>query len=549
MSRREWNLTVEGMTCEHCARTIDDAVRAVPGVVEATTDHLAGETRVVAEVTVAGSALAAAIGSKSFRVVGEKVRDLAPRSRKDEAELDLLIIGAGSAGFAAAIKATELGAKVAIVERGALGGTCVNVGCVPSKTLIRAAESHHHAGHSAFAGIHTKNEPPDLRAVVQQKAKLVAELQQAKYWDVLGAHADIVLMKGEARFRPDGTVEVDGKPVRARRVLLSMGASPWAPPIPGLADTRFLTSTTLMELEELPKHLIAIGGGAVGLELAQTFARLGSRVTVLEALPRIAPAEDDEVSDALARYLREEGLDVRAGVRIMEVSGSPGAHRVVIEDGAGRHVIEGDQLLVATGRRPNTRGLGLEEAGIAVGKKGEVLVDEHLRTRLPHVYAAGDVIGDPAFVYVAAYAGTVAAENALNGDSRTYDLSVVPRVTFTDPGVASVGLTEAQARARGIAVAMSKLPMAHVPRALAARDTRGFIKLLADEKTGLLVGAHILAPEAGEMIQEAVMAIRFGIRTDEIASLMHPYLTNAEGLKLACQTFKKDVAKLSCCAA
>jgi mercuric reductase len=547
--RKEWTLTVEGMTCDHCARTVDDAVRKVPGVVESMTDHLAGTTRIVAEAAVEGSTLAAAVGSKNFRVVGEKVRDFAPRSRKDKDELDLLIIGAGSAGFAAAIKATELGAEVALVERGALGGTCVNVGCVPSKTLIRAAESHHHAGHSAFAGIRTRNEPPDFRAVIQQKAKLVAELQQAKYWDVLGAYPGIMLMKGEARFRPDGAVEVDGKLVRAKKVLLSMGASPWAPPIPGLADTRFLTSTTLMELEELPRHLIAIGGGAVGLELAQTFARLGSRVTVLEALPRIAPAEDVEVSEALASYLIEEGLDVRAGVRIAEVSGAPGAHRVVIEDGTGRHVIEGDQLLVATGRRPNTRDMGLEEAGIVVGKKGEVLVDEHLRTRLPHVYAAGDVIGDPAFVYVAAYAGTVAAENALNGDSRTYDLSVVPRVTFTDPGVASVGLTEEEARARGIAVAVSKLPMAHVPRALAARDTRGLIKLVADEKTGLLVGAHILAPEAGEMIQEAVMAMRFGIRTDEIASLMHPYLTNAEGLKLACQTFKKDVAKLSCCAA
>lgn len=548
--RKEWTLTVEGMTCDHCASTIDDAVRRVPGVVEAATDHLAGKSRIVAEANVDAPTLVGAIRGKGFHVAAQQARDFgSARARKEGDELDLLIIGAGSAGFAAAIKATELAAQVAIVERGALGGTCVNVGCVPSKTLIRAAEGHHHAGHSAFAGIRTRNEPPDFRAIIQQKAKLVAELQQAKYWDVLAAYPSIMLMKGEARFRADGAVEVDGQVVRAKKVLLSMGAGPWAPPIPGLSDTRFLTSTTLMELEELPRHLIAIGGGAVGLELAQTFARLGSRVTVLEALPRIVPAEDSEVGDALAAYLGEEGLDVRAGVKILEVSGKPGSYRVTIEDASGRHVIEGDQLLVATGRRPNTRGMGLEEAGITLGKKDEVLVDERLRTRIPHVYAAGDVIGDPAFVYVAAYAGTLAAENALNGDSRTYDLSVVPRVTFTDPGVASVGLTETEARERGIAVAVSKLPMAHVPRAVAARDTRGFIKLVADEKTGLLVGAHILAPEAGEMIEQAVMAMRFSIRTDEIASLMHPYLTNAEGLKLACQTFKKDVAKLSCCAA
>ncbi len=485
--RKEWTLKLEGMTCDHCARAVDEAVRRVPGVVESATEHPYGTIRIVAEAAVDGSTLAAAVASKGFSVLGSRVHDSAVRSRKDEGELDLLIVGAGSAGFAAAIKAAELGAEVAIVERGALGGTCVNVGCVPSKTLIRAAESHHRAGHSAFAGIRTRSEPPDFRTVMQQKASLVAELQQSKYWDVLAAYASIISMRGEARFRPDGAVEVDGEPVRAKKVLLTMGASPGAPPIPGLSDIRFLTSTTLMELEELPKHLIAIGGGAVGLELAQTFARLGSRVTVLEALPRIASAEDGDVSDALAGYLREEGLDVRVAVRILEISGAPGAHRVVIEDGAGRHIIEGDQILVATGRRPNTGGMGLEEAGIAVGKKGEVLVDEHLRTRLPHVYAAGDVIGDPAFVYVAAYAGTLAAENALNGSSRAYDLSVVPRVTFTDPAVASVGLTEVEARERGIAVAVSTLPMAHVPRALAARDTRGFIKLVANERTGLLV--------------------------------------------------------------
>ncbi|MBI4817441.1 MAG: mercury(II) reductase [Deltaproteobacteria bacterium] len=534
------------MTCDRCARTIDDAVVRIPGVVETATDHHAGQSRIVAEASVDALTLAGVIRGKGFRVVAQKDR-LAPPKQGEE--LDLLILGAGSAGFAAAIKATELGAKVAIVERGALGGTCVNVGCVPSKTLIRAAEAHHQAGRSAFAGIHTKNERPDLRALVLQKAKLVAELRQAKYWDVLAAYPSILLMKGEARFRVDGTVLVDGQPVRARRVLLAMGASPWAPPIPGLSDTPFLTSTTLMELEELPRRLIVIGGGAVGLELAQTFARLGSRVTVLEALAGIVPAEDPELGGALAGYLREEGLEVRAGVRILEISGAPGGYRVVIEDADGRGVIEGDQLLVATGRRPNTRGMGLAEAGIALGERGEVLVDEHLQTRLAHVYAAGDVIGDPAFVYVAAYAGNLAAENALSGDARTYDLSVVPRVTFTSPAVASVGLTEVEARARGLAVAVSKLPMAHVPRALAARDTRGFIKLVADERTGLLIGAHILAPEAGEMIEQAVMAMRFGIRIDELASLMHPYLTNAEGLKLACQTFEKDVAKLSCCAA
>ncbi|MBI2570355.1 MAG: mercury(II) reductase [Candidatus Schekmanbacteria bacterium] len=464
-------------------------------------------------------------------------------------ELDLLVVGAGSAGFAAAIRAAELGARVALVEQGGLGGSCVNVGCVPSKTLMRAAEAHHRAGHSAFAGIRSHPEVPDFAAVIEQKRLLVAELQQAKYWDVLASYPSIALLRGAARFLPAGSVTVAGEPVRARKVVIATGAAPWMPPIPGLAASGFLTSTTLMELEDLPRRLIAIGGGAVSLELCQTFARFGSQVTVLEALPRILPGEDAEVSEALAAYLREEGIVVRTGVRIAEALGGVGAHRVAIEDGERRLVIEGDRLLVAAGRRPRTSGIGLEEAGIELGPQGNVIVDEHLRTSRADVYAAGDVIGDPALVYVAAYAGGMAAENALNGDVRRYDLTSVPRVTFTAPAAAAVGLTEAEARARGVAVAVSRLPMSHVPRAIAARDTRGFIKLVADEKTGHLVGAHILAPEAGELIAQAAMAMRFSIRTEELAALLYPYLTNAEGLKLACQAFQKDVARLSCCAA
>lgn len=479
---------------------------------------------------------------------GTSKGSITSQAPRDDEELDLLIIGAGSAGFAAAIRATELGASVAMVERGALGGTCVNVGCVPSKTLIRAAEVQHRAERHAFAGIHTHADRPDFGAIIAQKRQLVAELQQVKYRDVLASYPSIALMHGDARFRLDGTVEVDGEPVRARKVLLVTGSSPWLAPVAGLSGARPLTSTELMELEQLPEHLVVIGGGYIGLELGQTFARLGSKVTVL-ARSRLVSHEDEDISAALATYLREEGIDVRTDARVAEVSGEPGAFRVTFEHDGGRQVLKPDQVLAATGRRPNTRGMGLEEAGIRLGAKGEVLVDEHLRTNLPNVYAAGDVTGDPAFVYVAAYAGSLAADNALSGDGRSYDLSVVPRVTFTDPAVASVGLTEVQARERGIDVAVTTLPMSYVPRAIAARDTRGLVKLVADRNTRLLVGAHILAPEAGDIIQQAAMAIRFGIRTDEIAAMLHPYLTNAEAMKLACQTFNKDVAKLSCCAA
>jgi mercuric reductase len=547
--RKEWTLQIGGMTCDHCARTIDAAFRRVPGVVSSETSFESGTARVVMEGAVEPGALAAAVANKGYKIVGQKEARPEPARASGARDVDLLIIGGGSAAFAAAIRASDLGASAIIVEAGTLGGTCVNVGCVPSKTMIRAAEVQHRAGHHGFAGIRATARPPDFAAVVRQKDELVSELRQAKYADVLAAHPSVRLLRGRARFRPDGVVEVDGKPIRAGKVLIATGARPWAPPIPGLDSTPFLTSTEALALTELPKSLLVVGGSAVGLELAQMFARLGSKVTVLEALPSLVPAEDAEVGPALAGYLREEGIEVHTGVALTRVGGKPGAYRVEFTEGGAARTKEAEQLLVATGRRANTSGLGLEEAGIRLGKKGEVVVDEHLETTRKGVYAAGDVIGDPMFVYVSAYGGNLAAENALQGNARKLDLSVVPRVTFTDPAVASVGLTEAQARQRGIVVAISRLPLSYVPRAIAARDTRGFIKLVVDEKTNLLAGAHILAPEAGEMIQPAAMAIRFGIRVDEIAAMLHPYLTHAEGLKLAAQTLKKDVAQLSCCAA
>ena len=385
-------------------------------------------------------------------------------------------------------------------------------------------------------------------AVVGQKSALVGELRQAKYADVLAAHPSIRLLLGEARLRPDGAVEVDGRHVPARKVLLATGASPAVPTIPGLSDTPFLTSTSVMELDRLPEHLIVLGGGYVGLELGQAFRRFGARVTVL-ARSGLLRGEEPEIVAQLAGHLRDEGLAVHAGLEVERVQGETGRIQVVVREGGTTHTVEGDRLLVATGRRPNSGGMGLEEAGVTLGDRGQVVVDEHLRTSHPDIYAAGDVIGDPAFVYVAAYAGRLAADNALGEGPRAYDVSVVPRVTFTDPAVAAVGMTEAEARGRGQEVVTSLLPMAHVPRAIAARDTRGLVKLVADGRTNLLLGAHILAPEAGDIIQEAVLAIRFGLRVRDLASVFHPYLTNAEAFKLACQGFEKDVATLSCCAA
>lgn len=459
-----------------------------------------------------------------------------------------MIIGGGSAAFAAAIKSAELGARVAIVESGTIGGTCVNIGCVPSKTLIRAAELCYKSAYPRFEGLTACPPPSDWQRVVEQKNELVAALRQGKYVHVMEMYPNISLIKGRAKFTGNRTIAVNGSSHTPGKIMLATGSLPWAPPIPGLHDTGFLDSTDALDLPQLPNSVIVIGGGAIGLELAQLFNRFGVRVTVLESNPRIAPAEEPEIGDALSRYLKEEKMTVRSGVKISNVARAGGQYRVECEIDDRKETFAAEQLLVATGRRPNTAGLGLENAGIATGKKGEVVVDEFLRTTNSDVYAAGDCIGDPMFVYVAAFGGGLAAENALTGTGRIYDLLALPRVTFTDPQIASVGYTEQQARAAGLQVKTTTLTLKDVPRALAARDTRGLIKLVADAETERLLGAHVLAAEGGEIIQEATLAIRFGLKVTDIVETFHPYLTMTEGLKLAALTFKKEVAKLSCCA-
>jgi mercuric reductase len=550
-SRQELELKITGMTCDACATHVTRALQAAPGVVDVS---VPGWRSGKALVTAQGGADAAVL-TVAVREAGYRASVAARRGGSQGRPvhvgadgIDLMVIGAGSAGFAAAIKAAELGYAAAIVEAGTIGGTCVNVGCVPSKSLLRAVEAHHLVGAQRFRGVHTESGVLDWAELVRHKDELVAELRQAKYVDVLAAYPSIRYIEGKAVLQGGTTVEVNGTTYRPRKVLIATGASPWAAPIPGLREAGFLDSTRALALEKRPQSLLVIGANAVGLELAQLFARAGTRVTVLEALPRIAPFEDEAISEALAGYLREEGIAIQAGVRIERVARPNGHYALSAAVGGRAQSIEAEQLLVATGRRPNTAGFGLEEAGVALGERGAVQVNGFLQTGNPDIYAAGDVIGRDMFVYVAAYAGSLAAENALTGGRRAFDTSAMARVTFTDPQVASAGLTEAQARAAGHDVKVSVLPMSAVPRAIAARDTRGLVKLVADAASDRLLGAHVLAPEGAEIVQAAVLAMKFGITVKELAGTLFPYLTNVEALKLAVQTFDKDVSKLSCCA-
>lgn len=554
MEKRTVELAIEGMTCDHCAVTIQHALAGVPGVGRA--DVSFPEKR--AEIStngVAPGALLRAVEKAGYRasVIEPQKAEAVPPQRGPHTSSgrtpDVVVLGGGSAGFAASIRAAELGARVTLIEGGTLGGTCVNVGCVPSKTLIRAAEVQHRAARHPFDGVHTAAQAPDFPKVMAQKDALVTALRQEKYWDVLAAYPNVTLRQARGSVNGDLSITIDGEVLKPGRLIVTTGAAPWAPPIAGLTEAGYLTSTDALALTKRPASMIVIGGSAVGLEIAQLYARLGTRVTVLEAMATLVPAEDAEIGTALAEYLREEALDIRTGASIHRVRRDGAGYTVDATTNGRAETFTAEQLLVATGRRANSRGFGLEEAGVELGKKGEIRVNEYLQTSRLQVYAAGDVIGDPMFVYVAAYGGHLAADNALNGNSRRYDLAALPRVTFTDPQLASVGVTEDEARRQGLDVAVSKLPLSYVPRALAARETRGLIKLVADRRTNRLVGAHILATEASEMIQEPTLAIKYGISVDDLAGAFHPYLTLSEGIKLAAQTFTKDVKKLSCCAA
>lgn len=460
---------------------------------------------------------------------------------------DLVVIGAGSAGFSAAIKGAELGARVALVGHGTIGGTCVNVGCVPSKTLIRAAEALQ-GGEAAkrFAGIRGRLELADWGALQAQKDELVDGLRQAKYRDLLPEYDGITYVKGPAHLDGDG-VAVNGDRLIPRGTIIATGAHAALPPIPGLESLPCLDSTAALALERLPASMVVIGGGYVGCELAQLFARLGVGVTLL-CRSRLLPEGEPEVSEALADCFRAEGIDVHCGVDYDRVGRTATGVAIALRAGSSHTIIECETLLVAAGRQPNTAGLGLTAAGVALTTDGGVLVDDHMRTTRAGTYAAGDVTGRHMFVYMAAHGGGIAAENALGGTGRCYDASAMPAVAFTDPQAASVGMTEARALGLGIAVRTSVLPLEYLPRALAARDTRGLIKLVAEAGTGRLLGAHILAPEGGDSIQTAALAIHQGLSVGALAQMIFPYLTTVEGLKLAAQGFEKDVSKLSCCA-
>ncbi|HSH49739.1 MAG TPA: mercury(II) reductase [Halomonas sp.] len=459
----------------------------------------------------------------------------------------IAVIGSGGAAMAAALKAAERGARITLIERGTLGGTCVNVGCVPSKIMIRAAYIAHLRRGSPFdAGVSAQAPVVDRAKLLRQQQARVEELREAKYQRILRDHPAVTVLSGEARFSDASHLTVRLKEggeqtVRFDRAFIGTGARPAEPPVPGLAGTPYLTSTSALALDSVPERLAVIGAGFVALELAQAFARLGSRVTVL-ARSRLLSHEDPAVGDAVEAAFRREGIEVLKQTRASLVSYAGNAFE--LDTGAG--ILRADQLLVASGRTPNTEALNLEGIGVET-VRGAIRVDEQLQTTVAGLYAAGDCTNQPQFVYVAAAGGSRAAVN-MTGGKATLDLGAMPAVMFSDPQVATVGLTEAEAVEQGLSVEARVLDLENVPRALVNFDTHGFIKMVAERDTGRLLGVQAVAGEAGELIQTAVMALRAGMTVQAIGDELFSYLTMAEGLRLCAQTFTKDVMQLSCCA-
>lgn len=539
-------LTIEGMTCPACTRHIEAALNGLAGV-HASVSYETATATIDTDAAGDRSALARAVQQAGYGVAGDTDR-ASRRPSARETNRHIAIIGSGSGAFAAAIRAAEAGARVTLIEHGALGGTCVNVGCVPSKIALRAAEIAHRRTQHPFAGIpDTAGGPVARHQLVDQIRGRVSELSRDKYEGILEHYDAIEVVRGHAHFAdPDIlTIETpDGatKRLTADRFLVATGASPSIPPIPGLADTPWWDSTDALFSEAVPQHLAIIGGSFVACELAQAFRRLGSEVTVL-ARSRLVSDEAPEVGDALESAFAAEGIRVLRATPAHHVAHDGQRFQLALAD---EHLVA-DRLLIATGRTPNTGAIGLDRAGVATTEHGAIRVDDHLRTANEQIYAVGDCADLPQLVYVAAAAGTRAAINMTGGDARL-DLSVLARVIFTDPQAAAVGLDEAQARRAGIEPISRRLDLDQVPRALANFDTKGFIRLIAEADTSRLVGARVVAHNGGEVIQAAALAIRAGMTVTDLAGELFPYLTLSEGLKLCAQTFDQDVTMLSCCA-
>lgn len=463
---------------------------------------------------------------------------------------DIIILGGGAAAFSAAIRADRNGAKALMIDGGTIGGTCVNVGCVPSKRLLAVGDQFFRVANHPFNGLRLEDGwSADFRSIIRAKDRIVASLRKSKYADVLASLKGVEHVRGLAAFVGPHEVKAGKERFRGEKFVVATGSSPAIPPIPGIRSLDYLTNVEALSLQDRPESMIVLGGRALGLEFAQMYQHLGTEVTVLQRSARILPGEEPEISQYLEHHLREEGIAINTNVEILSAEKRGRRKVLTARVGDRKRKLEAETLLLATGRTPNTADLNLPSAGVEVRSDGSVKADAEMRSTAPHIFAGGDVVGKPMLETTAAKEGYIAAENALANRGLKMDYRAVPHAVFTNPAVASVGLTDAQASAgAGVRCACSTVLMEQVPKPVIVEDTRGLVKIVAEAESHKILGVHILASLAPDMIHEGVLAVKHGLTLEDIIDTVHVFPTHSEAIKLAALSFFEDIDKLSCCA-
>jgi len=463
---------------------------------------------------------------------------------------DLVVLGGGAAAFSAIIRADRNNAKALMIDGGTIGGTCVNVGCVPSKRLLAVGDQFFRVANRAFEGIRLEDGwSNEFGAVIRSKDRLVASLRKSKYEDVLGSLKGVDYVRGFATFVGPHEVKVGKQRFEGGKLIIATGSSPVIPSIPGIEDVDYLTNVEALSLKERPDSMIVVGGRALGLEFAQMYQHLGTQVTVLQRSSRILPEEEPEISRSLQHYLEEDGVKIHSNVEILAAEQRSGLKSLTARIEGRKRKFEAESLLMATGRSPNTVGLNLPAAGVEAKEDGGVKVDTEMRSTARHIFAGGDVIGKPMLETTAAKEGYIAAENALANRGLKMDYRAVPHAVFTNPAVASVGPTDAEAKRGGqLRCACNTVRLEQVPKPVIVEDTRGLVKIVAEADSHKILGVHILASLAPDMIHEGVLAVKHGLTLEDIIDTVHVFPTHSEAIKLAALSFFEDVDKLSCCA-
>lgn len=462
---------------------------------------------------------------------------------------DAIIIGGGSAAFAAATKAVDLKKTALMVNSGLpLGGTCVNVGCMPSKHLLTVGDEYYYAQRPVFKAVRTSAMAVlDFKTAIKEKDLLVAKARKQNYARVLKSLKSVTMLEERARLAGTNQVEAAGQTYEADKIIIAVGASTKSLPVPGLDAVRWLNNITAMQLQSLPSSMVVIGGGPLGLEFAQMFAHFGTKVTVLEAMAQILPRYEPQIAAELQCCLEGEDISIHVAVRVEKVAERNGKKVIFFQEGSSTQEVESDEILLATGIKPNTTDLGLEKAGVKVDNNGFIQVNQFYQTDNPNIFAAGDCVGKMPLETVAAREGALAAENALTVPVRTLNYDQVPSAVFTNPQVASVGLTEQEEMRRFNSCLCRTIYMDVVPRALAVNETRGAFKMAIHPHNYKVLGVHIVAPGAADLIHEATLAVKLGLTIDDIIDTVHVFPTFSEGIKRVAQAFTRDVSKMSCC--